>query len=120
MNLKRTAARAQGLPFLARTSLSLSALFSARLKGPALFQLKHRYVASLNFTCKYSRDHRTAIVFILCVAYLILSDDGTIINQDFFFYILEMGCISVTIIFHISVTLYFIFSPLSDNRKKNK
>ncbi len=36
-----------------------------------------------NFTCKYSRNHSTAIVFILCVAYLTLSDDGWIINQDF-------------------------------------
>ncbi len=46
------------------------------------FQLRHRYVASLILR-KYSRNHSTAIVFILCVAYLILSDDGTVINQDF-------------------------------------
>ncbi len=33
---------------------------------------------------KYSRNHSIAIVFILCVAYLIWSDNGWIINKDFF------------------------------------
>ncbi len=68
---------ARGLSFPAHTptplSLSLS-LCSASGWVELRFQLKHRCCFS-NFTCKYSRNHSTAIVFILCVAYLILSDD---------------------------------------------
>ncbi len=88
MHLKLTAARARGLSLPARTPLSLSlcasALFSERLKGAAL-SVKTQICCFSNFTRKYSRNHSTitAIVFILCVAYLILSDNGTIINQDF-------------------------------------
>ncbi len=64
-------------PLSLSLSLSASALYSERLKEAAIS------VCFSNFTCKYSRNHSTAIVFILCVAYLILSDDGTIMNQDF-------------------------------------
>ncbi len=54
----------------AHTPLSLSLrLLSARQREEQRFNsVKHRYyVASLIFTCKYSRNHSTAIVFILCV-----------------------------------------------------
>ncbi len=64
----------------AHTSLSASALFRERLKRAAL-SVKTQKCCFSNFTCKYSRNHST-IVFILCI-YLILSDDSTIINQDF-------------------------------------
>ncbi len=74
----------------ARTHLSLSlslslsafALFSERLNGAAL-SVKTLICCFSNFTCKYCRNHSTAIVFILCVAYLIFSDNSSIINQDF-------------------------------------
>ncbi len=57
------------------TSLSLSlCVCSVQLS------VKTQICCFSNFTCKYSRNHSTAIVFILCVAYLILSDDGSIIN----------------------------------------
>ncbi len=52
-------------------SLSASAqvLFSARQRRAELNSVKHRYYVACfsNFTCKYSRKHSTAIVFILCV-----------------------------------------------------
>ncbi len=57
----------------AHTSLSASAQFSERWRG-AVLSVKHRYVLICcfsNFTCKYSRNHSTAIVFILCVFDLI-------------------------------------------------
>ncbi len=69
--------------------LSASALFSVRTHLFTLaaersyVSVKTQIYCFSNFTCKYSRNHSTAIVFILCVAYLILSDDGTSINQDF-------------------------------------
>ncbi len=71
-------------------------------------------VSFSNFTCKYSRNHSTAIVFIFRVAYLISPDDGSIINQDLcadqclgsesWLCSLNGSCFS-----H-----YFIFIPLSD------
>ncbi len=63
-------------------SLSASVLFCERLKG-AVLSFSVKSCCFSNFTCKYSRNHSTAIVFILCVAYLILSDDGSIINKDY-------------------------------------
>ncbi len=83
MHLKLTAARARGLSFPARALLSLS--LSLSLSASALYSemLKVAALSVKTFTCKYSRNHSTAMVFNLCVAYLILSDDGTIINQDF-------------------------------------
>ncbi len=69
---------------IACTALSLSAPASLEwLKEAALSAFRFQLCRFSNFTCKYSRNHSTAIVFILCVAYLILSDDGSIINQDF-------------------------------------
>ncbi len=52
----------------ARTPFSLcaSALFSKRRRGAAL-SVKHRYCRFSNFTCKYSRNHSTDVVIILCV-----------------------------------------------------
>ncbi len=86
----------------------MSALFSARLIEPAL-SIKTQICCFSNFTCKYSRNQSTAIVFILYVAYLILSDDCTIINQDFCadYHLGKGSCFS-----H-----HFIFIPLYDNRK---
>ncbi len=78
MHLKLTAARARGLSFPAHAYLSLSLCVCSVQRA-----VKTQICCFSNFTCKYSRNHSTAIVFILCVAYLILSDDGTIINQDF-------------------------------------
>ncbi len=127
MYLKLTAARAWGLSFSARThlilylhslSLSISLSLSLRLlcsvpdwNKEQCFQLKHIYAAS-------SRNHSSAIVFILCVAYLILSDDGTIINRDLFCRLTswkgELFSLNISRFNH-----YFIFIPLSDN-KNNK
>ncbi len=61
----------------AHLSLSLSAsaqfLFSERQRKAELNSVKHRYYVACfsNFTCKYSQNHRTAIVIILWVFYLI-------------------------------------------------
>ncbi len=84
----------------AHTSLSLS------LCASALFS-EHVFSVKTQICCnyKYSRNHSTAIVFILCVAYLILSYDGSIIRIFVFVQIniLEgrsgvlMVCVSVTI-----------------------
>ncbi len=70
----------------ARTHLSLSLRLLCsvcahsslywRLKGAAL-SVKTQICCFCNFTCKYSRNYSSVIVFILCVAYLFLSDDGT-------------------------------------------
>ncbi len=57
-----------------RTSLSLSLSLSV---------CKTQIYCFSNCTCKYRRNHSSVIVFILCVAYLVLSDDGTIINNVF-------------------------------------
>ncbi len=40
-------------------------------------------ISNIDISLKYSQNQSTAIVFILCLAYLILSDDGAIIKQDF-------------------------------------
>ncbi len=83
-SLQNTRSRGCGWISIQHTSLSLSAsaLLSARWRAPAL-SVKTQICCFSNFTCKYSWNHSTAIVFVLCVAYVILSDDGTIINQDF-------------------------------------
>ncbi len=81
------------------TSLSLSMLSfgSARGREEQRFNsVKHRYfVACLsNFTCKYSRNHSTAIVFILC---LISEDDSSIIRIFVQINILEgAGCVALS------------------------
>ncbi len=93
-----------------RTPLSLSASAQGththlyiiqRLKGAAL-SVKTQIWCFSNFTCKNSQNHSTAIVFILCVAYLILSDDGTIINQD-----LEGRASYVVVMVRVSVTISY-------------
>ncbi len=95
----------------ARIHLSLCAsaqfLFSERRK--------HRYyVASSNFTCKYSWNHSTAIVFILCVFDFIRRRlDYQIFVQ---INILE-GRAFLCSLNGLRFNHYFIFIPLSDNRK---
>ncbi len=64
------------------TCANVNTSLHLRLKRAA-FLVKTQIYCFSNFTCKYSRNHSTAIVFVLSVAYLILSDDGTSINQDF-------------------------------------
>ncbi len=54
----------------AHTALSLSVLFSVKLKG-AVLSVKIQICCFSNFTFKYSQNHITAIVFTFCVAYLI-------------------------------------------------
>ncbi len=120
----RTSARSLSFPAGAHLSLSLFSLSLSlcicsveRLKGAAL-SVKTQILCSFsNFTCKYSRNHSTAIVFILCVAYLILSDDGTIINQYFCadqHLVRESWlCLNGSCFSH-----YFIFIPVSDNRNR--
>ena len=91
----------------AHTSLSGSALFSERVKGAAL-SVKTQICCFSNFTYKYSRNHSTAIVFILCVTYLILSEDSTIINQFFVqINILEGRAVYVVLMGRISVTISY-------------
>ncbi len=97
-------------------SLSASALYSEQLKV-AVLSVKTQICCFSNFTCKYSRNHSTAIVFILCVAYLILSDDGTIINQDFCSD-QHLGRESWLCLNGSRFSHYFIFIPLSDNRNR--
>ncbi len=77
MHLKLMAAWARILSFPARVHLFTLAAERAALS------VKTQIYCFSNLTRKYSRNHRSAIVFILCVTYLILSDDGMIINQDF-------------------------------------
>ncbi len=57
-SLRESRTRGLAFPACAHTSLSL---------------LQHRYYVACfsNFTCKYSQNHSTAIVIILCVFYLI-------------------------------------------------
>ncbi len=63
--------------FSTHTHISLSAsaqfLFSTWQRRAELNSVKHRYYFACfsNFTCKYSRNHSTAIVNILWVFYLI-------------------------------------------------
>ncbi len=105
-------------PLSLSLSLSLSALFSERLKGAAL-SVKTQICCFSNFTCKYSRNHSTAMVFILCVAYLTISDDGTIINHDFLCRLTSWKVRAgyVVLMGHISVTISYLI-PLSDNNKQ--
>ncbi len=87
-----------GLSFPARAHLSLSLCASA-LFSERVFSVKTQICCNY----KYSRNLSTAIVFILCVAYLILSYDGSIIRIFVQINILEgrpgvlMGRVSVTI-----------------------
>ncbi len=79
MHLKLTAVR--GFSFPARNKpLSVRLLCSERNWKEQRFQLKYRYVASLMLYAIIAEITSTAIVFILCVACFILSDDGSIIN----------------------------------------
>ncbi len=75
-------------------------------------------VSFSNFTCKYSRNHSTAIAFIFRVAYLISSDDGSIINQD----LCADQCLGseswLCSLYGSSFSHYFIFIPLSDNTNR--
>ncbi len=113
MHLKMlTAARARGLSFPARAQLSLSLslhLFCSASGWKELrFPLSVKSCRFSNFTCKYSRNHSTAIVFVLCVAYLIFSDDGSIINQDFWqINILEGRAVSLVLMGRVSVTISY-------------
>ncbi len=81
------AAQARGLSF--HTSLSLSLCASAQI--------------CCNY--KYSRNHSTAIVLILCVAYLILSYDGSIIRIFVQINILEGRAGYVVLMSRVSVTI---------------
>ncbi len=90
MHLKLTAARARGLSFpeRAHTPLSLSlspSLFaaSALFWKELCFQLKHRYVASLVLHASIADIKAQLLSLSYALAYLILSEDGTIKNQDF-------------------------------------
>ncbi len=94
--------RARSLFSSARTHLSLSlCLCASALFSERVFSVKTQICCNY----KYSRNHSTAIVFILCVAYLILSYDGSIIRIFVQINILEgragyavlMGRVSVTI-----------------------
>ncbi len=63
----------------------------------------------------YSRNHSTAIVFILCVAYLILSDNSWIINNDFVLFrlISWKGYGNVVLMGRVSVTISYSFRCLT-------
>ncbi len=89
------------------TSLCASALFSTQLKGP-LLSVKHRYLS--NFTCKYSLNHSTAIVFVMCNLF-----DFIRRQLDY-----ESGFLWLTSWKWVAFqSLYLILIPLSDNRKSN-
>ncbi len=112
MHLKLTAARARGLSFPLHTPLSLSLCVCSVKRA-----VKTQICCFSNFTCKYSRNHSTAILFILCVAYLISSDDVTIINQDF----VQINILEGSWLCSLNgsrFSHYFIFISLSDNRNR--
>ncbi len=58
-------------------------LTAARARGLSLSQLAHRYVASLILHAGIAEIAAQLLSLSYALAYLILSDDGTIINQDF-------------------------------------
>ncbi len=96
MHLKLTAVRVRCL------SLSLRLLWKE-----LRFQLKHRYVASLILHASIV-EITAQLLSILCGAYLILSDDGTIINQIFVqINILEGRAGYVVLMVPVSVTISY-------------
>ncbi len=109
-----------GLSFPARVPpppLSLS--LSLSLSASALFSFSKTQIYSFsNFTCKYSRNHSTAIVFILCVAYFILSDNGSIIRIFVQINILEGGACYVVLMGHISITISYSSRCLTTETEK--
>ncbi len=99
-------------------SLSLSAsaqfLFSDRQRGAARFNsVKQILCCFSNLTCKYSRNHSTAIVFILCVFDFIRRRCD---YHDFLCADEHLGRESWLCLNGSRFSHYFIFIPLSDNR----
>ncbi len=138
---RRTVAPAQGLALPARThlslslslclsvqrahSLSLSAVCSARSlsrllsreRSSALIQLNTDIMLLSNFTCKYSRNHSTAIVFILCAFDFIRRWCD---YHDFFVCRLTSwkGAGYVVLMGHVSVTISYSFRCLTTETVK--
>ncbi len=97
-----------------RIAVRSGCLFSSGWKE-LRFQLKHRYVASLILHASIA----TAMVFILCVAYLTLSDDGWIINHDFF---VQINILEGSWLFSlngVSVTISYSSCCLTTETEKN-
>ncbi len=86
----------------AHTSLSLSLCASA-LFSERVFSVKTQIFCNY----KYSRNHSTAIVFILCVAYLILSYDRSIIRIFVQINILEGRAGYGVLMGHVSVAISY-------------
>ncbi len=79
---------------------SLSLCASASGREEQRYQLKHICCFS-NFTCKYSRNRSTAIVFILCVAYSIFIRRRHDYKSGFFFRLTSWKWVVFQTLFHI-------------------
>ncbi len=110
--------RARSCSPSARTHLSLSLFLSLCIcsvslqrsaeRSSTLIQLNTDLCCFSNFTCKYSRNHSTAIIFILCVfgaVIMIFCADEHLRRESW------LCSLNGSRFSH-----YFIFIPLSDNR----
>ncbi len=119
-----TTARARGLSFPAhaRTPLSLSHsasfLFPRAAERSCAFRFQLKAMCFSNFTCKYSRNLSTAIVFISCVAFLILSDNNSIIRICAQVNALEVRAGNVVLMGRVSVTISYSFRCLTIETEK--